>query len=704
MTRRLESIVHHCILLAPHARRKALLALGSAVLLVGVLVVPTTSGAANPAWVLRTSYAPSYVSGDAVACPATNVCYQLGQTVTGVSTVSASFDGGATWSLLRTRGIDVLFTAIACSAATDCVAVDGESSLVTEWTTNEGATWTLRKLPAGVAEVDSITCVKGNVCVAAGYNDNEDPVLMVTGDEGRVWRIHPIPPAVADGVSMSGASMLVACMTGRECLAAGRFGGAADVYRTLDGGLTWRTIKLPGGLSRIGALSCDRAGLCAVSSVGHLIANSVDGGLVWALRPGPASDVEISDVDCPADGFCVGVGDSAQGHVVVLRTNVSVSRWTVASIAGPAGAQPNAISCAAHGSCAVVGESPDSTEFLASSSDTGRTWHNEDASVQALEPISVSCAVPGTCEAVGIELGQGIAMGTTNDGATWTNQQLPTGVQALYRVSCASASVCQASGVRSSPPGPVMLGTTDGGAAWSVEPIPSSVDELESMDCPSLLVCAAVGVKASGQPAVIATSDGGATWTAGTVSGVKEQIGIVLTVSCATPSNCIAGMLGFPQSGYLATSDGGASWTFAAAPNTGLLSLFAEPVSVGCATASDCVAIVDELALFSLTPGLSVQTSTNGGSTWTPDDVLGASVSSTSPMSCQSSGSCEMVGNDSSEGATYLLSSNDAGTRWSSSPMPAGLAASNGLSCPSPTTCMTIGELSAGGFVIESLG
>ena len=144
----------------------------------------------------------------------------------------------------------------------------------------------------------------------------------------------------------------------------------------------------------------------------------------------------------------------------------------------------------------------------------------------------------------------------------------------------------------------------------------------------------------------------------------------------------------------------GANWTFAGSPANPEVGIGPIPIDVGCTTATSCVAIGENI----FGGGLTVLVSSDGGSTWTTEDVFGADIDQVSPLQCQTDGLCQLVGANELASRSYFLQTPDAGRTWTSSPMPQGWLISIALSCTSDTSCLTIGIVASGGIAFASFG
>lgn len=302
----------------------------------------------------------------------------------------------------------------------------------------------------------------------------------------------------------------------------------------------------------------------------------------------------IRSVSCASAGNCSAVGtyyDAAGNQEGVLLTETAGSWAAGVEAVLPANAatsvqlvQWGSVSCASAGNCTAVGM------YTAAGSTTAfrglmvnETDGNWSAGIEAVTPVpdasawlnSVSCASAGNCTAVGGdfyggELGRGLLV-TETDGswAPGTEATLPgdgTGGAELTSVSCASAGNCTAVGSYN---GEIVsvgrdrseerakgLVLTETAGTWGtgVELVmPADADGSDPLDpldplrvsCSSAGNCSAVGSYYVGtfeEHGVLLTETAGS-WADGVealpVAGAANN-----AVSCTSPGNCAAGVIG----------------------------------------------------------------------------------------------------------------------------------------------------------------
>jgi photosystem II stability/assembly factor-like uncharacterized protein len=283
---------------------------------------------------------------------------------------------------------------------------------------------------------------------------------VATHDAGAHWSVVASPPNVFD---LSAA----ACWSATRCLAVGsdrRDEGA--IYRTSDGGRTWRTLPavLPGGFFL--AISCPSRDVCFATGNSGAVFSTSDGGRTWTGKF--LADINlINGIDCVSTSVCEAVGyDGGNG---VLGTAVRTT-------------------------------------------DGGKSWVPQPVPAAMSFPTGVACPSITTCTAVGQTTIRGgsvqvaVIAVTTDAGTTWHRQRIPTGFTNLSGVACPQVGICEASGY-----GPqAVAGTADGGRTWTPQGPRAAV--LYGITCATPSICVAVGETRFGRGAIYRTDDRGQVW------------------------------------------------------------------------------------------------------------------------------------------------------------------------------------------------
>jgi len=270
-----------------------------------------------------------------------------------------------------------------CASASDCVAVGDHFSaegglgeaLIERW---NGSTWSVVPSPSPAhfphsgAELDGVTCVSANDCLAVGWylfshSQNRELPFSVRWNGSR-WAIVPSPspnPNPQNGSLLAG----VACPAAAECWAVGLMplrSGTVSLTERWNG-TKWAVVTTPS--STDGQLA---AAACATGSDCLAVGNDDSGfalGQLWngskwlaekPVRPGGVTRSAFEAVSCPGPA-CVAVGNdvTAGRPVVSLAEGWTDTKWTVQPTPNPSGAKftfLHGVSCASDSNCWAAGE------------------------------------------------------------------------------------------------------------------------------------------------------------------------------------------------------------------------------------------------------------------------------------------------------------------------------------------------------------
>jgi photosystem II stability/assembly factor-like uncharacterized protein len=291
----------------------------------------------------------------------------------------------------------------------------------------------------------------------------------------------------------------------------------------------------------------------------------------------------------------------------------------------------------------------------------------------------LACASALDCWAVQQEEGQfepRAIVATTDGGASWTSQGNLEGFEEVTAITCGSDTLdCWIVGMDKYDG--LVYATTNGGQSWALQPLPAGVEQLNGISCPTADDCVAVGGTAAFGGAIATTTDGGATWTLETTAE-----GPLNAVSCSSAADCLAAG-GLEKSVILATTDGGTSWVEDSNyPATNGFD------SVSCPTSLDCYVggFIGPGAQDDTEP--VVDATTDGGETWSLQQVPGVGTLYVDSLSCPTSSDC-MASNTES-----LIETADGGKTWTAlnsatSPLAANFVRS--VVCPTTSTCYGAG-------------
>lgn len=277
----------------------------------------------TPPWTLR--HSPTTNALADVSCSSTSECYAVGPK----GTIVRTLDGGKTWSSVKSPIPHAKFVSVRCPASGVCFMIDSPNTIVS--TSNGGKTWTQHTivLPKTLSRLGRIACPTAKVCfvTASPSGDTES------------WFTH-----------------------------------SAAMYKTSDGGQSWKQVAIP---SRV---TCP--GDCGISTVGY--------DLQWISCQ--------SDQTCRAGGITF-IGSHEGFANAAISTQNGGQTWTLIS-----GIQfvPNIATCPTTMICTGVFNvptSPDTDVVLENSVDGGRTWSQTtiNAPVEA-----IACSGAHFCELGGL--------------------------------------------------------------------------------------------------------------------------------------------------------------------------------------------------------------------------------------------------------------------------------------------------------------
>ena len=276
---------------------------------------------------------PSTFLVDALSCATKQVCWVTGTTwATGGPAVAETTDGGKTWTDKTPAdwaNAPWWALAIDCPTATTCWMV-GPTGFAqdpsVERTTDGGATWTLYtnlptvpRTPIGTYELEGISCVSADSCVAAGgLNGGSGPARVIsTTDGGATWSL-----SASAGLSsvelLFGVSCLPDAGGNTTCYAGGTVPAqpgsdesTSVVLVSHDDGASWAQLE---GLTDNGwfnSISCASTQNCWAGGAGttDALAGTSDGGSSWSVVTSDTSN-EGGYVSCLSVSTCVAVTDN----------------------------------------------------------------------------------------------------------------------------------------------------------------------------------------------------------------------------------------------------------------------------------------------------------------------------------------------------------------------------------------------------------
>ena len=672
--------------------RRAAVAAGAAVVVLGLAVGPASLANATPAasaaaampgwstapgWSITPSPNPRVPTGQLfwVSCPAAHSCMAVGNYVkaSGVAASLAERWDGTSWRILHTpnppgAAISSLF-GVACTTPSACTAVGisvtaagASQALAERWNGTRWAIQATASPPQGGGSLNGVSCTSARACTAVGASNAG---TLAERWNGARWRIQATPnPPQGHGL-LSGVS----CTSASACIAVGAFSPFTPSAVTLAE--RWN-------------------------------------GARWAIQatPNPPQGGGIlAGVSCVSASACIAVGASNAG---ILAERWNGTRWRIQPAPAPAGAQSpflNSVACTSPTACTAVGgyfSSAGASQTLA------ERWNGTRWAVQATPNpagtsalFGVACASGRVCTAVGFSSAAQTpaAVAERWNGSAWKVQAAPNPPGAassiLFGVACTSPSACTAvGGSTSRSRAPITLAERWDGRSWRVQPTPNPPQgggSLNGVSCTSARACTAVGGSNAG---TVAERWNGTRWVIQPTPNPSGSAGSFLgSVACTSASSCTAVGARLDSAGNLAGTLAerwnGTRWAIQPTPNPSgppgsLL------VSVACTSASFCTAVGGQIDSAGNSVGPLAELW--NGTRWTIQPVPKLPGGGLTGVSCTSKVACTAVGSvsgPSSSGPATLAERWD-GTKWRVQPTPALSGLFWGVACHA-SACTAVG-------------
>ena len=343
-----------------------------------------------------------------------------------------------------------------CAGASDCVAVGDHFSeahglgeaLIERW---NGSTWSVVPSPSPIhfphsgAELDGVTCVSANDCLAVGWHlfshsQNRELPFSVRWNGSKWSQVNAPFPTGSFSTSLSAVS----CASATDCWASGvsSLGTPPDTITITEhwNGSKWAIVPSPNP------------------------------------NPNPRNGNLLAGMACPAAAECWAVGFMPRSSgTVSLTERWNGRKWVVVTTPSSTDGQLAADSCSTRAACLAVGN--DDSGFALAQLWNGSRWLAEKpvrpGGVTRSAFEAVSC--PGTaCVAVGNDVTAGTVVSLAEgwSGTKWTVEPTPNPSRATFTflqgVACTSGRNCWAAGEWGSPTGPRTLIEHWNGSAWSI--------------------------------------------------------------------------------------------------------------------------------------------------------------------------------------------------------------------------------------------
>ncbi len=294
---------------------------------------------------------------------------------------------------------------------------------------------------------------------------------------------------------------------------------------------------------------------------------------------------------------------------------------------------------------------------------------------------SVSCASSSDCWAGGSELtGNGVVgviENTANFGGGWASVGLPTSVGSVVGVSYVSTNQTYAVSQGAGPASPEFI--FPGGSGLAATGLPNA-DTPEAIDCNSTPQCWIGATSNSGQVVLSVTFSGGSpVFTTQSVPSLTA----ISAISCITLTCYVAGPTS--SSPEVLTNSGGSSWSATSSQPASITSI----ASISCASTSSCWIAGEDSG------SAQVESTSSSGASWVvaateppSSDVLTSISCTPSTTECGLAGYVQASGGSTiGDGVTAFTTS---GSSWSAGTQGPSSSLS-GVSCPSSGYCLAVG-------------
>ena len=348
-----------------------------------------------------------------MTCALGSTCVSVGysidyETDNTTPAILRSTDGGLKWRS-RTAPTDTLIlNAVACASRTTCVALgtstQSSNHFVVDASSDGGSKWTSGTVPPPIEDISGLSCWSPSDCLAVGSTENAtqpvdtEGVAITTSNYGTSWTV---------GASPDGLSKIdnVTCVSATECIAVGTSGQSSPgIDTSSNGGTSWTPATISGDtadMSSLSGVACSGSNTCMAYGFDMILLSARRGTWTPATLP---DNIEITDVACPSNSLCLGVGQNAGSLIpAVYSTTHGGAQWSAQSVPGAAGTALFGIDCPTSDDCVAVGytQDGDGPAYVVRTSDAGVTWTSQDVPAGVSALADVGCASAVDCTAAG---------------------------------------------------------------------------------------------------------------------------------------------------------------------------------------------------------------------------------------------------------------------------------------------------------------
>lgn len=259
------------------------------------------------------------------------------------------------------------FTAVSCATTLTCTGVGGFSAA---WSQHlRHGSWQMQRVAqvrGRLRSLRAVSCAGRQMCMAVGLvaykGDHSSPYAELWNGHRWTSELLPMPRGVLDGELNA-----VSCPNASACFAVGNINLGSNGRVLVDrwNGTSWSLVHAP-SLSRneieFNGISCTSPTWCEGAGAFERGVFGATFGLIehwdgetWKVEHVPnLSGPALNAVSCAARGSCAVVGLNSQGDTVA--EHLSRGKWSVKSTPKlPSGGVLNGVSCAHDGTCLAVG-------------------------------------------------------------------------------------------------------------------------------------------------------------------------------------------------------------------------------------------------------------------------------------------------------------------------------------------------------------
>jgi photosystem II stability/assembly factor-like uncharacterized protein len=532
---------------------------------------------------------------DAVAVAPSNP--QVAYALSGVG-LFKTLDGGVSWTLVSRQGVSGPPVYLVVDPTDPDTLYGGDYSGVFK-SADGGLTWS--RASKGLPPTNSFT--PGRVVSALAIDPTDPQTLYVgvlfespdgcddgegiykTTDGGSTWSHSSVgikgPFIEAVAVDPSDPNTVYAASSGSsDC-----FGGGQGVYRSSDGGGTWKLVEPKQYIYGLAIDPSDPATVYAVTGSGMI--KTADGGSSWRQLQIPFAHASVTALVVEPGAvrtvFAAACCYKGRG---IYRSDDLGAHWSPAD-SGLTDKDVYAMALASSGP-QILYAGTDTGLFR--SQDGGASW---DFTVSLIATCITGLAESTTGTLYAGSYGQVFRSG--DGGATWSKLPLP-GSDSLAASPAIDSVAFEVAGRD-------MYRTLDGGATWSlVGKVPSFYVPVLVPDPQHVRILYAVG---DAERAVFKTTDWGKDWTK-VNTGLPRVFVDAMAVDPSDPRTVYAGAQGYRHGGpsLFATTNGGRTWRSSGLAGHTVTALAVSPSGLG--------------TVYAGTTKHGVLRSSDGGRTWLP--------------------------------------------------------------------------------------